>query len=53
VKDLKSKAVLAEIDAKGYFEIIDPTIIAPNGDHKKVTGRFKIKKMQDRMQDRK
>ncbi|EHI69696.1 NADase-type glycan-binding domain-containing protein [Streptococcus ictaluri] len=48
VKGLKSKAVLAEIDAKGYFEIIDPTLVGPGGEHKKVTGRFKIKKMQDR-----
>ncbi|WMB28846.1 N-acetylglucosamine-1-phosphate uridyltransferase [Streptococcus didelphis] len=48
VKGIKSKTVLAEIDAKGYFEIIDPTLIGPDGEHKKVTGRFKVKKMQDR-----
>ncbi|WP_444812203.1 NADase-type glycan-binding domain-containing protein [Streptococcus canis] len=45
VKGISSKKVLAEIDSKGYFEIVDPTIITPKGERKQVSGRFKIKKM--------
>lgn len=45
VKGISSKKVLAEIESKGYYEIVDPTIITSKGERKQVSGRFKIKKL--------
>ncbi|KPJ22777.1 NADase-type glycan-binding domain-containing protein [Streptococcus phocae] len=48
VKGISSKDVLKEIQSKGYFEIVDPKVVAPNGKRVKVNGRFKVRQMQDR-----